>query len=135
MSIKEENIKKIIYHELNLQGYIISALSGGDTNTVYKVTGDNKAFVLKLEAKPLEESFLKPEKEGLDLLGKHTKVPTPIAFGFWEKFTYLILPCINGKTSTNQDDINLGIALAELHQVTHHQFGLEADNYIGSLPQ
>lgn len=77
------------------------------------------------------------EAKGLQLL-KNTntfKIPEVISYGETEKHSYLLLEYINTGTKNSNFNNTFGIKLAAMHQNTASHFGLDHDNYIGSLPQ
>jgi fructosamine-3-kinase len=77
------------------------------------------------------------ESQGLRLLKTSNafRIPGVIAFGETEEQSYLLLEYISpGNKNTNFNN-TFGHQLAQLHQNTATSFGLDHDNYIGSLPQ
>tara|TARA_R110002072_G_scaffold4384_16_gene30802 strand:+ start:2184 stop:2876 length:693 start_codon:yes stop_codon:yes gene_type:complete len=77
------------------------------------------------------------EAKGLQLL-KNTntfKIPEAISYGETEKHSYLLLEYINPGTKSPNFNNTFGHQLAAMHQNTASHFGLDHDNYIGSLPQ
>jgi fructosamine-3-kinase len=77
------------------------------------------------------------EANGLRLLAKtHTfKIPKTIAQGEINNHSYLLLEYISPGETGNHFWENFGKKLAQLHQNTAASFGLDHDNYIGSLMQ
>ncbi len=77
------------------------------------------------------------EANGLDLLAsaKALKTPNVLSFGTIENNSYLLLEYINSGKKLVDFWGNFAIGLAKQHQKTQKTFGLEEDNYIGSLPQ
>ena len=112
----------------------IQLLTGGDINQVYHCTFDKQDLVVKLNSANKFPNMFEKEKKGLELLAKSTfKIPKPIAFGTLENFDYLVLEYIQPGSSINWEIF--GFKLAQLHKITHTQFGLDHNNYIGSLEQ
>jgi len=112
----------------------IQLLTGGDINQVYHCTFDKQDLVVKLNSANKFPNMFEKEKKGLELLAKSTfKIPKPIAFGTLENFDYLVLEYIQPGSSINWEIF--GFKLAQLHKITHSQFGLDHNNYIGSLEQ
>jgi len=112
----------------------IQLLTGGDINQVYHCTFDKQDLVVKLNSANKFPNMFEKEKKGLELLAKSSfKIPNPIAFGTLENFDYLVLEYIQPGSSINWEIF--GFKLAQLHKITHSQFGLDHNNYIGSLEQ
>lgn len=109
---------------------------GGDINQTYVLhTSDRKLF-LKQNSDEKADMFEK-EFRGLELLGnaKTITVPRPLKNGIFEKQIYLVLEYIEKGTAATGFWKIFGHRLAALHRNTATQFGLDHNNYIGSLPQ
>ncbi|MEM1123646.1 MAG: fructosamine kinase family protein, partial [Bacteroidota bacterium] len=63
------------------------------------------------------------------------QTPTIFLCDQYQSTAYLLMEYVEAKRPEKQDFINLGQALAKLHQVTTDQFGWSENNFIGSLPQ
>ena len=63
------------------------------------------------------------------------RVPAPFVCEQFENTSYLVMECLQKTIFTSDAWRTLGEGLASLHQQTQTKFGLEEDNYIGSLPQ
>ena len=123
---------------------------GGDINQTYHLQTNIGSFFLKLNDGNLKDMFEK-EFAGLQLLHqtKTIKIPEPLLSG---KFIGNVLPTKAG-ISNSEEKIFLiteftqkgnpsknfwqtfAQQLAALHKNSNQQFGLTADNYIGSLHQ
>ncbi|WP_431472091.1 fructosamine kinase family protein [Nonlabens sp. SCSIO 43208] len=114
-----------------------SKLSGGDINEVMLIDQGAIQYVLKYNDKIQSPKMLKRENDGLQLLRKSgtIRVPLVIAQGESATYQYLLLEYITPDALNKKDESNLAIQLAALHDCTDELFGLEEDNYIGSLPQ
>jgi fructosamine-3-kinase len=77
------------------------------------------------------------EAAGLNLLActNTIKIPGVIATGNSGEFAYLLLEFIETGLAGRDFWSDFGIKLADLHRNTHEFFGLDYDNYIGSLAQ
>lgn len=112
-------------------------VSGGSINEAYKVTAGQTIFFLKLN-RSAPDDFFEKEAEGLKLLDSADstlRIPEVIAS---ESPTdnrpgFLLMEFI--PEGGNGDSFTFGAELAKLHQTTTETFGLDSDNYIGSLPQ
>jgi protein-ribulosamine 3-kinase len=112
-------------------------VSGGSINQAVKITSGKGNFFLKWNSSAPEDFFTK-EAEGLSLLrsaNSALRVPEVIVTGkpVNNRPGFLLMEYIEeGRIG---DSFAFGAELAKLHQTTAPKFGLETDNYIGSLPQ
>ena len=131
-SIKE--IENIVCKEFGKKPSTVNSLSGGSINRVYHLVVEKVEFVIKINLSNRFPNMFEKEKKGLELLAKSSfKIPNPIAFGTLENFDYLVLEYIQPGSSINWEIF--GFKLAQLHNITNSQFGLDHNNYIGSLEQ
>ncbi len=129
-----EQVTHIIQKEIGKQPYEIKTLYGGDINEVYHCIFENQEIVIKLNIESTFPKMFEKEKKGLELLSTSTfLVPNIIAVGSFENKEYLILEYIPLGKKINWEIF--GEKLAKLHQITNNQFGLDYDNYIGSIVQ
>ena len=115
----------------------ISSVSGGSINTCVRLETNKGDYFLKYNSADRFPGMFECERRGLDLLSQSNTVSTPaqIASGVFENTSWLLLHFIHpGKRKAGYYE-NLGKALASLHRITSDSFGLDHDNYIGSLPQ
>ncbi len=112
-------------------------LAGGDINEVFILKGNNQKFVVKLNDAEKYPGMFESEKLGLEKLREPKKidVPRPLATGEVDHKSYLLLE--HKESAPMHPDFwkIFGEKLAKLHQVSADEFGLEKNNYIGSLPQ
>jgi fructosamine-3-kinase len=109
---------------------------GGDINETFILYSDTKKTFLKLNTGDKGDMFEK-EYKGLEILKNANAItgPGPIVTGKWKDHIYLLMECIEkGKASPDFWQI-FGRQLAALHKNTSDRFGLDHDNYIGSLSQ
>ena len=113
-----------------ITGKVISRqpLSGGDINNVILMVCEKGKFVLKSNEYALPDFFEK-EAAGLLLMKNHgLNVPEVLDIGK----KHLLLDYLEpGK----KDDAAAARQLAAMHKICQKNFGLEYDNYIGSLQQ
>lgn len=112
-------------------------VSGGSINQAVKITSGKGNFFLKWN-RSAPDDFFEKEADGLRLLksaGAELRIPDVIASGrpVNGQPGFLLMEYI--EEGRNGDSFAFGAELAKLHQTTAPQFGLETDNYIGSLPQ
>ena len=77
------------------------------------------------------------EVKGLELLRitNTLRIPSVVLIDEFEGTSFLILEYIGGATQSHNFWKNFGKQLADLHQNTNTTFGLDHNNYIGSLHQ
>jgi protein-ribulosamine 3-kinase len=111
-------------------------VSGGNINSSVKLKTKNSAFFLKWNEGQDKEMFEK-EAAGLDLLRQTGAIHIPEVFGYGavEGKAYLLLELIDSYAQSHDYWEDMGSSLAKIHSHTNTTFGLEYDNYIGSLPQ
>jgi fructosamine-3-kinase len=115
----------------------ITSVGGGDINDAFRlVTSEGDFFVKKNAASRFPEMFNK-EARGLKLLGQagEVKVPEVLDFGEDGDESFLILNFIRSGSKPSSFWEIFGTQLANLHRHSAEYFGLDHDNYIGSLYQ
>jgi len=120
-----------------LQVRQITALSGGSINQVFLLKCNTNSFVIKLNNTDRFSNMFEKEAKGLSLL-KSTgsfKIPKVLSYGEEENNSFLIMEHI--VTGVPASGFWEGFAqnLATLHKISNPFFGLDHENYIGSLPQ
>ncbi len=122
-------------HDLNLLE--ARPLSGGDINEVFLLKSTSQNYVVKINKADRFPGMFKVEAKGLQLLNLTCsfKIPQVIVYGTIENSSYLLLEYIpTGSPSQNFWDV-FGENLVKLHKTTQQNFGLDHNNYIGSLVQ
>ncbi len=94
-------------------------------------------FVVKINQEQDFPNMFKKEAMGLNLLAEANvlRVPKAIDNGVEENMGYLLLEHISSSGKAEDFWKNFGVKLAQLHKNSQPTFGLNYDNYIGSLPQ
>lgn len=112
----------------------IVKLTGGDINEVYQVFFKEMSVVIKINTNQLLPQLFEKEKQGLELLSRSTFiVPKSIKNGSIDDAQFLIMDYI--EQGSELDWAVFGKKLAQLHLIEGKFFGLDHDNYIGSLEQ
>jgi protein-ribulosamine 3-kinase len=77
------------------------------------------------------------EAKGLSLLRdcQSIRVPLVIGVGEIDSYQFMIIELVESKSKSESYWQDFGHQLARVHQTTQEQFGLDHDNYIGSLRQ
>ncbi len=130
------NLQKIaLKNKLELKQAV--PLQGGDINEVFLLKCENHNYVIKLNDAHRFPNMFEAEALGLDLLRKSNsfKIPNVIAFGIEENSSYLILEYNPKGSQTSKFWESFTENLVKLHRTTNNNFGLNHNNYIGSLPQ
>ena len=115
----------------------IKPVSGGCINETMKLETNLKTFFLKVNSAKKFPGMFEAEAKGLQLLASadEIKIPSVVLFGRYSDSSYIILEWIaQGKRRKNFYE-DFGAKLARLHKHTNKYFGLDHNNYIGSLPQ
>tara|TARA_B100000963_G_scaffold245403_1_gene214845 strand:+ start:100 stop:948 length:849 start_codon:yes stop_codon:yes gene_type:complete len=127
-------INQIIELHFGREPTQIVKLTGGDINEVYQVILQKKSVVIKINNKQLLPQLFEKEKQGLELLSKSKFiVPKPIKTGSIDDTQFLIMDYIEQGSELNW--AVFGEKLAQLHRVEGKYFGLDHNNYIGSIEQ
>jgi len=112
----------------------IKSLHGGSINQVFLVKNKQSKYVIKINDKNAFQGMFEKEARGLEILRKSNfKIPAVLKHGEMENTSYIILEYI--APGRNIDWGLFGSKIAHLHQNSNDYFGLDHDNYIGSLKQ
>ena len=129
-----ETAKQIIKQELNSNIKKISQLGGGSINSVFLVELEKTKIVLKINNSLKFPGMFENEKKGLLKLNKSgVKTPQVIFERSKNNLAFLALEYIPNGNFGNWE--LFGEKLAVLHMNKNEFFGLDYDNYIGSLRQ
>ncbi len=112
-------------------------LGGGDINDAFGVRlADGRAIFVKTNARSPTGMFA-AEARGLAFLAEAgaLRVPAVLAVGGAGGPDFLALELITPASRRQSFDEELGRGLAALHRTHASSFGLDHDNFIGSLPQ
>ena len=114
-----------------------SPVSGGDINEAGRLETAGGLFFLKTNKYPFGREMLETEALGLEALNASGffKVPLVLARGTSEGIHFLLMEFIEPGPRSDFFWENFGVALASLHRQEQAFFGLDHDNFIGSLPQ
>lgn len=114
----------------------IRPLGGGDINQVYRLSFAGSECVLKLNSKERFPGMFEKEAHGLRLLGSAgCRVPEVVITFSDGDHQFLILEFIEPHSPGPGLWERFGRRLAALHRHDSQAFGLDHDNYIGSLEQ
>ena len=112
-------------------------LSGGDINQVFRLRMEHsRDLVLKLNSKDRYPGMFEKEAAGLRLLKSAGCHVPEVEMSFVEgSHQFLILEHIEEGRSTGASWERFGHQLAAVHSTANESFGLDYDNFIGSLDQ
>ena len=121
--------------EIVLKDFRLSG--GGCINHGGRLTTSLGNFFLKWNDVARLPAMFELESRGLQLLrsAQVVDIPEVIGFGQAENSQYLVLSFINENAPSKHYWKKLGQQLAGLHRVTNNFYGLDHNNYIGSLRQ
>jgi fructosamine-3-kinase len=135
------NMVSSIYQQLCLRletnALQLTPLSGGSINNTFQVATANQRFFCKTNSATKFPHLFNQEAAGLRLIEKEGLIRTPAIIDLFEADTHqvLLLEWIEPSSPTITFWKRFGEALALLHVVSHDQFGLENNNYMGAIPQ
>lgn len=112
-------------------------VGGGSINDAWRLETDAGRFFLKTNSADRFPGMFEAEADGLRRLREAgpLQVPEVIAHGEDHDDSFLLLTWVEGGIRDPAFWERFGRGLAQLHRHTQTLFGLERDNYIGSLPQ
>jgi len=109
---------------------------GGDINKTYQLQTNIGSFFLKINNGSLNDMF---EKEFADLQllyqTQTIKIPQPILYGELENKIFLVTEFVQKGNPSKDFWQTFAQQLAALHKHSNEKFGLDTDNYTGSLHQ
>jgi len=114
-----------------------AAVGGGSINSAYRLDTNAGKFFVKLNAVSRFPEMFNKELLGLKILSEAGALPVPETVGLGEDRddAFLVLKFVDTGVPPSGFWENFGHALAQLHGHSADSFGLDHDNYIGSLPQ
>jgi len=112
-------------------------ISGGCINHAGRLRSTKGDFFLKWNTAAKYPGMFESERRGLQYLRQPGVIDIPEVFaaGTAGSFQFILMAFIAKAPAVKRYWEMLGEQLAALHRVTNGQFGLDHNNYIGSLPQ
>ncbi|OKS85991.1 fructosamine kinase family protein [Mucilaginibacter polytrichastri] len=124
---------------LNRQVQINSTkpVSGGSINQAYCLHSNAGKYMLKLNSRYTYPNMFACESDGLKAIAATCTIAVPqvILQDELDDDSFLILQWIETRKPTEAASKLLGRQLAQMHRNSTGYFGLDSDNYMGSLPQ
>jgi len=114
-----------------------TAVTGGCINYCFHLDTSSGEFFLKYNDAAAYPKMFDAEAKGLQLLhaANALRVPAVHFHGEASGFSFLLLEWIDGDRRIKNFWEDFGRSIAKLHSVKNQEFGLDHDNYIGSLAQ
>jgi protein-ribulosamine 3-kinase len=131
------SIVTYIGQQLSINITAVSPVSGGSINSAYCLHTANEKYFVKVNSKSLYPGMFKAEAAGLNLIAKTSTITVPkvVLQGNVNDESLLVLEWIDARRPTMKTSELLGVQLAKIHFCTAGYFGLNDDNYMGSLHQ
>lgn len=114
----------------------ITPISGGCINDGYQLKSGASSYFVKTNSANHYEMFV-TESKALKLLTqcKTLRIPEVICHGTHDTFSFLVLEFLTEEPRSPQFDRQFGPALASLHSITGQTWGLDFDNFVGTMNQ
>jgi protein-ribulosamine 3-kinase len=111
--------------------------TGGCINQGAVVSANGITLFVKWNSASRYPEMFAAEAKGLQLLATvgQACVPGVVEQGENDNLSWLALEYIEPEPPSQSSADHLGHMLATMHRATHHCFGLDHNNYMGSLPQ
>lgn len=131
----QHHFANLLYTTISIADY--APVHGGDINEAFILNTNAGKFFIKINAATGHADMFEKEAKGLTLLAGANciAVPKPLLQGNHNEYIFLITEYI--EKGNPRDDFweSFGRQLAQLHRHTNTYFGLDHNNYIGSLSQ
>lgn len=133
-AILQQRLTGLTGKEKPLQRYPVG---GGSINETYRLEIGKDRFFCKANSATKFPHLFQKEKAGLSLLALHGNPKTPSVIDCFEAegSQFLLLQWIEPGKRSETFWKTFGESLAALHGIKGARFGLEEDNYMGSVPQ
>lgn len=114
-----------------------SHVGGGSINETFRLSTTSGEFFVKKNSASRFPGMFEKEALGIKLLDKANEIQVPevVTFGEGDRDSFLILNYIETGHKKSGFWENFAKNLGNLHRHSADFFGLDYDNYIGSLPQ
>ena len=123
--------------KLNTEVEHVSYVGGGSINSTHKVKYNGQNYFVKTNSASRFPGMFEKEAKGLELLGNAQCINVPEVIFFTEDGddSFLVLKFIKSGSVNAEFWDTFASQLACLHKNTSVKFGLDHDNFIGSLNQ
>lgn len=123
--------------DLSIEPQLAVPLGGGSINAAYKIILPDETVVLKINRCAEYPGMFAAEKKGLEMLrdAHGPTIPDVICETTIGNYQFLVLEYLSPGNKQHNYFEQLGENMAALHRHTASSYGIDHDNYIGSLPQ
>ncbi len=130
-------LKNAIAAWINEPIIAIKPVSGGDINEAASIHTISKKYFVKYNNHTSAYKMLSTEQKGLQLIATTQEIATPQCYRAAKAgaYSFLLMDFYEPQSASPQFWKNFGRALAKMHMHTAPNFGLDHDNFIGSLEQ
>lgn len=136
-SVVPQEIQTTICDKLNCAPKSFAPASGGCINNGGKFTTTTGTYFLKWNSATAFPKMFQAEAQGLNRLSAASVVRIPKVFSYGEagENQFLLIEFIDQARASGSYWKILAQQLAALHRISQELYGLDFDNFIGSLPQ
>lgn len=115
----------------------VSIVGGGSINDARRIETSEGTYFAKINSATDYPGMFEAEANGLRFLKERSafRIPTPIATGVTEDIQWILMENINSTKKKADFWEEFGRKLAEVHKQSADYFGLDENNYLGSLLQ
>jgi len=131
----QQKLKELFLNNTNEIQF--GSVGGGCINETYRISLGDRHFFCKINSATKFPHLFQKEANGLKLIEKQKVIKVPAVIDCFETNDQqvLLLEWINEGERSEIFWKKFGEQLAALHQVSDSHFGLNEDNYMGSVPQ
>lgn len=131
----EKRLTRFVGTDVTVDSF--SSVGGGSINETYRANTNEGNFFIKKNSAARYPHMFEKEARGLKILSAANEIDIPEILDVGESGdnSFLILKFINNKKKVSSFWDDFGRQMANLHKHTDEHFGLDHDNYIGSLHQ
>jgi len=131
------NILELLKKRLQVNSIEVKPVGGGSINEAFRVLTPLQSFFCKINSATKFPHLFQKESNGLTHIGKQKIISVPEVLDCFDADgkQFLVLEWIQAGERTESFWKKFGERLAALHQVTNKFFGLNEDNYMGSVAQ
>jgi protein-ribulosamine 3-kinase len=131
----QQKLKELFSNTTNEISF--GSVGGGCINETHRISFGDRQFFCKINSATKFPHLFQKEANGLKLIAKQNVIKVPAVIDCFETDgqQVLLLEWINEGERSESFWKKFGEQLAALHQVSDSHFGLNEDNYMGSIPQ